>query len=390
LAGATAAGGFALTNCGPADRLLARAGLASGEMPRLLVRAFLPALVTWLPLALLAWLAPPAASESAVGFYQDLSTHVRFLVFVPLLILIEASIGRRTKQVTLQFVQAELVAEVDRPRFEAALRRCARAIDSALAECAIAALAAFFVVTAVRAFEADGVLFWYERVGEAGVGLSTAGWWYAIGALLPPFLLLRWLWRYLVWSWFLHRVSRLQLDLEATHPDGAAGLEFVGFGHAAFAGLAFAISCLVAGAIGTRVLREGASILSYQWPLTVFVVLAILVGIAPLAVFLRPLRRTREAGLLAYGTFAARYVQDFQRRWIGTEAGKAPLEASGDVQGLADIGGSFERVYAMRLLPISLKTSLAFAIAALAPMLPLVLAVMPLKDLLKLLMQAMI
>jgi hypothetical protein len=107
-------------------------------------------------------------------------------------------------------------------------------------------------------------------------------------------------------------------------------------------------------------------------------------------VFQRPMRYAREAGLLAYGAFATRYVQDFQRRWIGTEAGMAPLEASGDVQGLADIGGSFERVYAMRPSPISLRTAVAFAVSAVAPMLPLLLLVMPLRDLLKLLMRAMI
>ena len=66
------------------------------------------------------------------------------------------------------------------------------------------------------------------------------------------------------------------------------------------------------------------------------------------------------------------------------------LAIAGDVQGLADIGGSFERVYAMRLMPISLRTTLTFALAAALPMFPLVLAVMPLKDLLKILMQAMI
>jgi hypothetical protein len=44
----------------------------------------------------------------------------------------------------------------------------------------------------------------------------------------------------------------------------------------------------------------------------------------------------------------------------------------------------------MRLLPISLKTAIAYAVAALAPMLPLLLLVMPLRDLLRLLMQAMI
>jgi hypothetical protein len=386
----TTADGFSLTNCGPVDRALLRAGLESADTPRLWVRACLPALLIWLPLALLVWLAPPAGGEPAVGFYQDLSTQVRFLVFVPLLVLIEAGIGRRTRPVAAQFAEAQLVAADDRPRLDAELRRCSRAIESTLAELVIWALAIGLVVAAVRTFSADGVQFWYEEANEAGTQLSTAGWWYAVGSVLPSFLLLRWLWRYLVWCWFLFRVSRLKLALVATHPDRAAGLEFVGFAHAAFSGLAFAASCLVAGAIATRVLHEGVSLLHFQWPMVVFVVLAILVGIAPLMVFRGPMRLAREAGLLAYGTFAARYVQDFQHRWIGTEAGKAPLEASGDVQGLADIGGSLERVYAMRPLPISLRTALSFAVAAAAPTLSLLLLVMPLRDLLKLLMRAMI
>jgi hypothetical protein len=44
----------------------------------------------------------------------------------------------------------------------------------------------------------------------------------------------------------------------------------------------------------------------------------------------------------------------------------------------------------MRLLPITLKSAVAFALSAVIPMFPLLLTVMPLKDLLKLLMQAMI
>lgn len=390
MAGTIPAGDFSLTNCGPVDRALARIGLPSGAPPRLLLRAFLPALLVWVPIAVLAWLASAAGGEPDVPFAQDLATHVRFLVFVPLLVLIEASIGRRTRLAALKFGEAGLVAAPDRPRFEAELRACRRAIDSPLAEAAIGALAASFVVTAIRSFETDGVLFWFEEGSEAGVQLSTAGWWYAVGSVLPPFLFLRWIWRYLVWCWFLFRTSRLDLSLVATHPDGAAGLEFVGFCHAAFAGLVFAVSSLVAGAIGTRVLHEGASLLHYRWPLAVFVILATLVGILPLAAFWRPMRRARESGLLAYGGFASRYALDFHRRWIGTEAGKAPLDASGDVQGLADIGGSLERVYSMRPLPISLKTTLSFAVAAGAPMLPLLLAVMPLRDLLKILIQAMI
>ena len=162
------------------------------------------------------------------------------------------------------------------------------------------------------------------------------------------------------------------------------------FGHNAFAGLTFAVSCLVVASVGTRVLYEGAALTTYRWPLAVYVGMAIVVGIAPLAMFWRPMRIAKEAGMLAYGTFASRYAQDFHGRWIDAAGDKAPLDASGDVQGLPDIGGSFERVYALRLLPVALKTTAAFAVAAIAPMLPLLLTVMPLRDLLKLFMQAMI
>jgi hypothetical protein len=64
--------------------------------------------------------------------------------------------------------------------------------------------------------------------------------------------------------------------------------------------------------------------------------------------------------------------------------------AAADVPGLADIGGSTERIYATGLPPIALKSAVVFARAALAPMLPLILTVMSLKDLVRLLLQAMI
>ncbi len=385
-----AAGEFSVGPGGPLDRALARFGLNGAEPPQLALRAFLPALVFWVPLALLAWLRPAAGGEVTVGFFQDLATHVRFLVFVPLLILVEASIGRRTRLVAVQFSEAKLVAPSGRARFEAQVRQASRAIDSALVETIIAVLALSFVWSAVRSLQADGVIFWSEEAGPSGVRLSAAGWWYAVGSVLPLFLLLRWAWRYLVWCWLLHRLSRLELQLAATHPDLAGGLGFVSFGHTAFAGLAFAVSCLVAGAIGTRVLHEGVALATYQWPLAVYVSMTIVVGIAPLVVFWRPMRIAKEAGMLDYGTFASRYTQDFHGRWIDAGGDKAPLDASGDVQGLADIGGSFERVYAMRLLPVTLKAAAAFAVAAAAPMLPLLLTVMPLRELLKLFMQAMI
>lgn len=383
--------GFSLTNRGPADRLLARLGLANAPPARLVARAVAPALVVWLPLCIAALVDPRAGQGIAVPFLHDLSTHVRFLVFVPILILIESSIGRRTQLAAAQFLNANLVAPADRDRYRELLRRAGRAFESGLAEAAIAGLAAFFVWSAVRSFNSDGVLFWFEEAtADGGERLTGAGWWYAVGSGLPPFLFLRWVWRYCVWCWLLQRLSRFDLQLVATHPDRAAGLAFVSLGHTSFALLGFAASCLVAGAVGTKILYEGASLLSFQWPLVVFVGLSVAFGIAPLAVFWRPLRMAKERGLIDYGSFCLRYTQDFQQRWIGTKAGEKPIDAQDDIGPLADIGASFERVFTMQMLPLTLRDAVTFAIASLAPMLPLALTVMPLKDLLKLLMQAMI
>ncbi len=391
MAAAPDADGFSLTNCGPIDRALARVGLKSREPPQLFIRAFVPAVVVWVPLLALAFLRPHDGAEAAVSFIEDLSTHVRFLVVVPLLVIAEAAIGRRTGIVVAQFVNAELIAGTDRARFDGLIRRVGRALQSNVAELVIVVVAALFVVAAFRNLTADGVTFWFEQPAVAGHSrLTAAGWWYALWSWLPLFLFLRWFWRYLVWCWLLQRLSRFDLQIVATHPDRTAGLAFVDLGHTAFSSVGLALSCLVAGAVGTRVLHEGVALTAFQWPLAVFIALMIVGGIAPLAVFWRPLRVAKEAGVLNYGSFASRYVQGFQRRWIGTKAGEQPREANDDIGPLADIGASFERVDAMRLLPITLKTALAFAIAALLPLLPLVLIEIPLQELLKLLMQSMI
>jgi hypothetical protein len=163
------------------------------------------------------------------------------------------------------------------------------------------------------------------------------------------------------------RIAGLDLQIVATHPDRSAGLAFVCFGHTAFANLGFAVSCLVAGAVGTKILYEGAALLGFKWLFVAFIALSIFVGIAPLAVFLAPLRGAKEAGLLAYGGLSSHYVLQFHRKWIGTKAGEHPLEARDDLGPLADIGASFERVIAMRTLPITMQSALAFAVLRCCP-----------------------
>jgi len=93
------------------------------------------------------------------------------------------------------------------------------------------------------------------------------------------------------------------------------------------------------------------------------------------------LGRCRLAALRAYGAFAAHYVDDFHREWIGSPA-EDPL-GSPDIQSLADLQGSFQVVQEMRLVVWDRRILLTLGLAALMPMLPLVIAAAPVGPLLR-------
>jgi len=57
---------------------------------------------------------------------------------------------------------------------------------------------------------------------------------------------------------------------------------------------------------------------------------------------------------------------------------------------MADLGGTFERMVDMRILAIDRRTALSFMLAIVTPMLPLLLTMMPLRDIVKILFKALI
>ena len=72
------------------------------------------------------------------------------------------------------------------------------------------------------------------------------------------------------------------------------------------------------------------------------------------------------------------YVRDFRTKWMrGEVPADEPLVGSGDIQSLADLGNSFSVAEDMRITPVKPAAIVYFVGAFLAPMLPLLLTVMP-------------
>ena len=214
--------------------------------------------------------------------------------------------------------------------------------------------------------------------------LTPAGWWYILLSVpIYQFFLFRWAIRFGNWTVFLFRITRLDLEVVPTHPDRAAGLGFVGQVIAPTSVIVLAASSVLCSSIGTQVVYGGAKIQEFIFAFAFFVVVAVIALLAPFAVFLPKLVATRRDGLIEYGALATRYAQLFQRKWVGRqELAGAELLGSGDIQSLADIGISVERIQNMKTLPIEFADLRAVLIAALLPAIPLALTQVPLSDLL--------
>ena len=378
-----AAAGFALTDRGPFDRVVRPA-------KPIALRAILLALFAWLPLLILALVAQRTGTEPRISFFNDLGVHVRFLIVIPLLILMEIPIGQRTRTVANTFVTSGLVRPKDRATFEDIAARTSRRADSTVVEILLLVAAVVSLSLMVKRLLNDGHVFWFEHVENGVEHLSPAGWWYVIMAPVVGFLFLRWLWRYATWCWFLKKVSKLDLHLVATHADRAGGLGFVNLGQNSFAMLPLAASCVVAAAVGTDILQAGAKLMDYKTPLIAFVVASIVVGMIPFPIFFKTLARTKREALVEYGKLSTRYSQAFEGKWMGDGDKSEELLGSGDFQSLADLGGAYERLDSMRATPLDKRTAIAFALTAILPMLPLALTVMPLKEIVKVLMKALV
>jgi hypothetical protein len=370
---------------GPFYRLQQAIGLIDADNPRAMRRAVAFALVSWLPLVILAGVQGFALHHILErSVLKDFSTHARFLVAVPLLISGEAAADRRFLVMTDYFIASGIVADQERQRYEGIISDARRLRDSrvitlflVLASYATSAIAMFYVVR----FQP---MSWLVTGAAGERTLSWAGWWeVAVSLPLFQFLVYSSLWAWFIWLIYLWRLSRLRLRLTPTHPDKAGGLYILGDLSNAMAIFVFAIGSVVASVWAEQIVYYGASVLDFHRLFIAYLLLSMLFAFGPLLVFIPKLNSLRTDGLRAYGALASRNAQLFNEKWIKSAvAGKSILGVQ-DVSSLADLNISYDVVNEMRFCPIGWRSIAMITAAALIPMLPLILMEFPLAEILK-------
>ncbi|HZD30427.1 MAG TPA: hypothetical protein VE779_02085, partial [Candidatus Angelobacter sp.] len=103
---------------------------------------------------------------------------------------------------------------------------------------------------------------------------------FLVSANIFRFLVLLNLWKWLLWTIFMFRLSRLNLRLTPSHPDERGGLGFLARAPQAFAPVTFAIMCVIGSTIRNHILNEGAHLNDFTWAIAAVAVLAFVITCA--------------------------------------------------------------------------------------------------------------
>ena len=376
--------GFSLVGGGLLRAFRRRLRLSGDVLDWTRWRVLVTVAFAWVPLLLLSIAEGRAwGGNVALPFLRDVETQARMLIAIPLFILAENTFHRQLAPIVRCFVDDGLVPEAARARFDAAVASATRLRNSVLAELLLLALVYVVGILIVRRTQfALGVDTWYASAGSGIQRLTPAGWWGAFVSMpIVQFLAVRWYFRFFVWARFQWQVSRIELDLKPTHPDGTAGLHFVSLAEHACRPVMLALGVLLSAMIANKILYAGATLFDFKVEVVGTVALLVLMVLGPMLAFTPQLIVAKHRGIEHYGRLGQQYAREFEQKWVGgdRQAGE-PLLGSADIQSLADLHNGSKVIRDMRVAPFDLKNVGVLTLVTLAPCVPLVLTVFSIEE----------
>jgi len=373
---------FSLVLGGPLYQLYLRTKLSTPPLGLLFRRVLVVSGVSWVPLLILSALAGQAVGGVRVPFLLDVDAHVRFLVAIPLLIIAEFIVHRRLVAVVRQFIERGIIAPEHRIRFGQVISGTMHLRNSIAIEVALLVFCFGIGHWVWREQFALSVRTWYSVKSGGEISLNKAGYWYAFVSLpIFRFLLLRWYFRIFLWYLFLWRVRGLPLRLNLYHPDRAAGLGFLAGSVSAFSPVLLAQTTVISGVIADRIWHMGMNLAAFKVEVAGSLAFLVLLVLVPLAFFVMHLSNAQRVAKREFGILSSKYVDCFRSKWIKHNAEEyEPLLGTSDIQSLADLGNSFKTISEIQLLPFGKQTVVRLLGVLILPLLPLVLTIIPLRE----------
>jgi len=298
-------------------------------------------------------------------------------------VLAYATCARRLGGIALNFLTSGVLEKTSEEPFRATIAQSRARLRSVKAEIGVLVIA-YALVGAIY-FLGPAVLTQnaWQALGGASGEMSPAGWWHTLVSVpLLLAILLGWVWRLLIWSRFLCKVAALDLRLIPAHPDRAGGLGFLTESVRALAMVALAFGALPAGRFATVHIHHIDSPLTTPFLIGFTLLLALLIGVAPLTAFTPKLMQAWRRGLVEYGGLASTLGRQFEGKWLTSRRPGEMLEEP-DFSAATDLYQVVGNVHAMRMVPVDRGSLLLLLAASVALFLPAMFLSMPAQDVIR-------
>ncbi len=372
---------FLIARGGPFYDLQLKAKLVHTTGLNPLVRAVIFVAVAWgIPLILSLAAGTAFGPLEARPFLLDPGAWARFFLAIGLLVLAETQIEEHLREGVRQLFDGRLLAAGSLAPAKAAVAKALKRRNSSLAELVCLLLAVFASWYFVTIMRSDASPSWTVSINDAGKSPSPAAWWSIIVSnTLFWFLVGRALWRHIIWSLLLGTLSRLETRLVATHPDGHAGLGFVGKYPNAYVLFTVAVSCVISAAVTHQVLHGTFTASAIGTVMGIWLIMIYAYFGIPLAGFMRLLTVLKRRTLLAAAARGTEYQRQAERKTLGENVFANEDKASDD--DIPDPGKFYEAAKKLSPMLVTRATLVPVSAAALLPFVAVGLTQLPLKEL---------
>jgi hypothetical protein len=221
--------------------------------------------------------------------------------------------------------------------------------------------------------------------------LSLAGWWRTLVSQ-PLFVSLQAaaLWRLLLWGRLLWRVSRMDLQLVASHPDRLGGLRLVQVTLRGFLLLAFAWGVIDASNVAAGVIFDDRTIMDYRHLILAHVLGVLVLFIGPQLTLWAPVLRLHWQGTLEYGRLASQLGREFDAKWLTTRRVDKESLSVPDFSATTDLYSIAANVRDINVFFLDTRSVLALVVATLLPFVPILFVRFPVDEVLNMALKALV
>jgi hypothetical protein len=348
---------------------------------RLLKRCALVVILTWVPVAFFALLGGfVGGGLVATNFFADFAAYAQFLIAMPLFVIAEPIVDQSTRAAARQFISCGIIKSEDSQRLYRLHARIKQLRTSRWPDigCIVIAYALSLAIL-VPEFGSKPMPTWHVQDYLRWRTLSWAGGWEFLIALpLLNYTWLRFVWKILIWIFYLQRVSRIRLELHPTHADLTGGIGFISNAQSQFAIfiLAYGISN-VAATVGYEItiLHYDLSTMPVWGPLLGFAIGAPLLFTLPLFMFTRQLYSSKRRALEVYRQRLTEHSRQVEAHWLlNTQNVLSAPDEIRELTELNTLGTMFTRIENMRVVPLDMRSFgqlVGSSLGSLATLLPI-------------------